>query len=65
MIFVRADNAKCIAVSMLYKRYHGRRRLRRKSYVCEGCGVCEYVCPVGAIKMIPKIAGEGNDALPR
>lgn len=25
---------------------------------CESCGVCEYVCPVGAIKMVPNRAGE-------
>lgn len=25
---------------------------------CEGCGVCEYVCPVNAAKMVPAIAGE-------
>jgi len=25
---------------------------------CEGCGVCEYVCPTDAIKMVENIAGE-------
>lgn len=25
---------------------------------CEGCSVCEYVCPVDAITMIPAVAGE-------
>ncbi len=27
-------------------------------YGCEGCGVCEYVCPVEAITMVPAVAGE-------
>ena len=28
------------------------------SYACEGCKVCEYVCPVNAITMIPAVAGD-------
>lgn len=27
-------------------------------YACEGCGVCEYVCPVDAINLKPNVAGE-------
>ncbi len=27
-------------------------------FACEGCSVCEYICPVGAIDMKPAIAGE-------
>ena len=27
-------------------------------YACEGCGVCEYVCPEEAIRLIPYVDGE-------
>lgn len=27
-------------------------------FSCEGCGVCEYVCPMEAITLIPAVAGE-------
>jgi MinD superfamily P-loop ATPase len=27
-------------------------------FACEGCGVCEYVCPVEAINLLPAMAGE-------
>ena len=27
-------------------------------FACEGCGVCNYVCPVGAVSMVKDIAGK-------
>ncbi len=36
-------------------------------YACEGCGVCEAICPVGAVSLKPAVAGElmlyRNDAV--
>lgn len=29
-----------------------------ETFACEGCAVCQYVCPVEAIKMVPVVAGE-------
>lgn len=34
------------------------REYKVDSFACEGCAVCEFVCPVGAIKMVPDVAGE-------
>ena len=31
---------------------------RVDEYACEGCSVCEFVCPAGAIKMVPAVAGD-------
>ena len=28
------------------------------SFACEGCGVCELICPVGAVVLKPAVAGE-------
>ncbi|MBP2030148.1 MinD superfamily P-loop ATPase [Methanohalophilus levihalophilus] len=33
-----------------------------EGYRCEGCGVCEYVCPVNAIKMQIEKAGEAYES---
>ena len=27
-------------------------------YACEGCGVCEYICPAGAVTMREDVAGQ-------
>ena len=28
------------------------------SFACEGCGVCEYVCPAEAVEIVPSVDGE-------
>lgn len=34
------------------------RELRVDQFACEGCGVCEAICPTKAITLVPDIAGE-------
>lgn len=31
---------------------------RVDAFACEGCAVCEYVCPVDAVHMVPRVSGE-------
>ncbi|MHB8963966.1 MAG: ATP-binding protein [Saccharofermentanales bacterium] len=38
--------------------YSGEKGYKVDLYACEGCGVCEEVCPAGAVSFQPSIAGE-------
>ncbi|MBC3795772.1 ATP-binding protein [Acetobacterium tundrae] len=46
------ENCRFDAVTVVNDEYH------IDSYACEGCGVCQVVCPVRAITLEPNIAGE-------
>ncbi|MBC3887017.1 AAA family ATPase [Acetobacterium paludosum] len=46
------ENCRFDAVSVVNDAYH------IDPYACEGCGVCQVVCPVRAITLKPNIAGE-------
>ncbi len=58
------DNEKCISCDIC--RQHCRFDAISNDYgvyrvdpfSCEGCSVCEYVCPEGAISMLPSVDGE-------
>lgn len=60
------DTESCIACDLCREscRFEAIENHREKGgyvadpFVCEGCSVCEAICPVGAIKMQPAVAGE-------
>ena len=54
------DEDKCIECGLCQEncRFNAIKDLKINPLKCEGCTVCEYVCPVGAIKMEDRISGE-------
>lgn len=52
----RIDSEKCIHCNRCYEycKFEAIDNLQK----CEGCGVCEYICPVGAIEMIENRVGD-------
>ncbi len=56
----KIDNDKCIECKKCIENCRFDAiddRIIVKKSLCEGCGVCEYVCPVDAIKMVDRESG--------
>lgn len=57
------DSALCIQCGKCMQHCRFDAILNSNGYIvdrfaCEGCGVCELVCPVGAVSLAPAVAGE-------
>ena len=50
----KIDSEKCIHRCYEYCKFEAMDNVQK----CEGCGVCEYICPVGAIEMIENRVGD-------
>lgn len=54
------DKDKCVECGACEKncRFNAIKDFTVNDFACEGCAVCEYICPVGAISMIPDVSGK-------
>lgn len=52
----KIDSEKCIHCNRCYE--YCKFEVMDNVQKCEGCGVCEYICPVGAIEMIENRVGD-------
>ncbi|MEM3486000.1 MAG: 4Fe-4S binding protein, partial [Candidatus Methanomethyliaceae archaeon] len=53
------DEAKCTECNLCEEacRFDAIKDLKVDAVLCEGCGVCAYVCPEDAINLVEKVAG--------